>query len=106
MSNYVKRIGLLRRRTDMGYEDFKKHWLDVHAELCVKIPGLKKYAVNFVVKDAPTPLGFDGFSELWFEDEAALNASLTSAEGKALLADLPNFAHDVQPLVVLEYKKL
>ncbi|WP_244193848.1 EthD family reductase [Bordetella genomosp. 12] len=104
-TQYIKRIGLLKRRPDMTMEAFHAHWLDVHAALCLKLPGLEKYAVNFVVRDADDPLGFDGFSELWFKDEAALQAAFDSTEGTSLLADLPNFMSEIRPLVVIEHRK-
>lgn len=103
--HYVKRIGLLKRRPDMSVEDFQRHWLDLHAALCLKLPGLEKYAVNLVLRDASEPLGFDGFSELWFKDEAAMAAAFESPEGQVLLADLPHFAGEVRPLVVIEHRK-
>ncbi|AMD47150.1 EthD family reductase [Bordetella holmesii] len=104
-TQYVKRIGLLKRRPDMTMEAFHAHWLNVHAALCVKLPGLERYAVNLIVQDAEDPLGFDGFSELWFKDEAALKAAFDSPEGKTLLADLPNFMSEIRPLVMVEHRK-
>ena len=101
--NYVKRIGLVKRREDLTQAQFEKHWLERHATLCLRLPGLKKYAVNLVSKDSAVPLGYDGFSELWFESEEALLGALSSQEGKELLADLPNFTSEIRPLVVIEH---
>jgi uncharacterized protein (TIGR02118 family) len=50
--------------------------------------------------------GYDGFSELWFDSEESLKASLSSPEGKTLLADLPNFTDSIHPLVVEDYLML
>ncbi len=82
------------------------HWLEVHAALCVKLPGMRRYAVNFVDRSRFPHFPYDGFSELWFDDEEALIASLNSPEGKTLLADLPNFAGDVFPIVAVEHLML
>ena len=103
---YVKRIGLVRKREDMSHEQFVAHWLGTHAGLCVKLPGMVRYSVNLVDRARFPKFGFDGFSELWFESEEALNAALTSPEGKTLLADLPNFAGAIEPIITVEHPKL
>lgn len=103
---YTKRLGILRKKEGMPYEAFKSHWLEVHAALCVKLPGMRRYAVNFVDRDRFPHFPYDGFSELWFDSEEALTASLASPEGKALLADLPNFAGDIHPIVAVEHLML
>ena len=51
-------------------------------------------------------LGYDGFSELWFDNEDDLNAALASPEGKTLLADLPNLTNDIYPIIAVEHRKL
>ncbi len=102
----VKRIGLVKRRKDMTYEQFTQHWLTVHAELCKKLPNMRRYAVNLVSPEQVESFGYEGFSELWFDSAEALKASLESPEGKTLLADLPNFTDSINPLVVNEYPML
>lgn len=103
---YTKRLGILRRKEGMAYDAFKQHWLEVHAALCVRLPNMRRYSINFVDRDRFPHFPYDGFSELWFDDEAALIASLASPEGKTLLADLPNFAGDVFPIVAVEHVML
>jgi uncharacterized protein (TIGR02118 family) len=99
---YTKRLGFVRRRSDMAPEQFSAHWLTVHAELCKKLPGLRRYSVNLVDKSRFPHFDYDGFSELWFDDEPALWAALDSPEGRTLLADLPNFAGSIDPIVSVE----
>ena len=103
---YVKRIGLVSRRKDLTPQQFQAHWLEVHAELCKQLPNLRKYAVNLIRHESSFDIGYDGFSELWFDSEDALKASLASPEGVRLLADLPNFAEATHPLVVIEHRML
>jgi uncharacterized protein (TIGR02118 family) len=98
----TKRLGFVRKREDMSYEQFAAHWLGVHAQLCMKLPNLRRYSVNLLPRDRFASFGFDGFSELWFDDEPSLWASLESPEGKTLLADLPNFAGKIEPIVAVE----
>lgn len=100
----IKRIGLVRRKSSLTQEQFENHWLNTHAELCKKLPGLKRYCVNLIERDRFSELGFDGFSELWFDSEDALNAALKTPEGVTLLGDLPNFTEKIYPVVVTEHQ--
>lgn len=99
---HTKRLGLVRKREDMSHEAFTQHWLGVHAKLCAVLPGLRRYSVNLVDKQRFPHFDYDGFSELWFDDEPSLWAALESPEGKTLLADLPNFAGKIDPIISVE----
>lgn len=101
-----KRIGLVQRKKTLTREQFESHWLGVHAELCKKLPGMRRYSVNLIEPGRFSHFPYDGFSELWFDSEEALNASLNSPEGRTLLADLPNFVEKIDPLVVQEHPML
>ncbi len=103
---YTKRLGILRKRADMTHAQFVAHWMGTHAELCKKLPGLRRYSVNLVDRERFPKFGYDGFSELWFDSEEALHAAFASAEGKVLLADLPNFTSQIDPLISVETQKL
>ena len=103
---YVKRIGLVKKRKDLSYEQFVDHWLHKHAELCKKLPNMRRYSVNLVARDQVEAFGYEGFSELFFDSLEAMQASLSSPEGKTLLADLPNFVDSINPLVVHDYLML
>ena len=103
---YTKRLGLVKKREDMTPEQFTQHWLGVHASLCAKLPGLKRYSVNLVDRQRFPKFGYDGFSELWFDSEEALTASLASPEGRTLLADLPSFTERIYPILSHEYHQI
>ena len=45
---YTKRLGILRKKDGITHEQFVEHWLQKHAPLCVKLPGLRRYSVNLV----------------------------------------------------------
>lgn len=90
----------------MSRHEFERHWLTVHAALCKRLPGLKRYCINLVDRELFSEFPYDGFSELWFDSEAALISSLASPEGKTLLADLPNFTERVYPIVSHEYQQV
>ena len=99
---FTKRLGVLRRKDGITHEQFVDHWLTRHAALCVTLPGLRRYAVNLVERGRFAHFDYDGFSELWFDSEEDLQNALQSPEGRNLLADLPNFAKDVSPIVSVE----
>jgi uncharacterized protein (TIGR02118 family) len=72
---------------------FDKHYLDVHAALVHKIPGLQRF------EGARIAAAADGgeqtyfrIAELWFADQQALEAALASEEGKATAADYGQIA--------------
>jgi uncharacterized protein (TIGR02118 family) len=104
IKTYTKRLGILRRKDGISHQEFIDHWLQRHATLCVKLPGLRRYSINFVDRQRFPNFDYDGFSELWFDSEEALTDSLQSIEGKTLLADLPNFAKDVSPIISVEHQ--
>ena len=99
---YTKRLGILRKKEGITHEQFVNHWMQKHAALCVKLPKLRRYSVNLVDRARFPKFGYDGFSELWFDSEEDLVAALASVEGKTLLADLPNFAGDIDPIISVE----
>ncbi len=78
----------------------------MHAELCKKLPNMRRYSVNLVSPEQIESFGYEGFSELWFDSAEALKAALESPEGKTLLVDLPNSTVSINPLVVNEYPML
>jgi uncharacterized protein (TIGR02118 family) len=99
---FTKRLGILRKKEGISHDEFVNHWLNKHAALCVRLPGLRRYSVNLVDRKRFPKFDYDGFSELWFDSEEALIASFNSPEGKTLLADLPNFAGDIDPIISVE----
>lgn len=104
--NCVKRLGLVVRKSSITHEQFVDHWLNVHATLCKKIPNLLRYSVNLVDRERFPEFPYDGFSELWFESEEAMIASLESLEGRTLLEDLPNFTERIYPIISHEYQQI
>lgn len=72
----------------MTPERFQEHWRTRHAELIVRLPGIRRYVQNF-------PLGadsvWDGIAESSFDDTSAMKALAHSPEYAAVLADEPNF---------------
>jgi uncharacterized protein (TIGR02118 family) len=85
----VKAIFFASRLPGLSLEQFFDHWLNDHGALGERLPGLRRYVQNHAVPEAYTWAiqTHDGWSELWFDDLAALHAAVTSPEWQALRED-------------------
>lgn len=89
----IKAIVLVPRRIDMSREDFERYLRETHQPLLVKMPGLRRLVVNWVLPDPDGPApDYDLVGEDWFDDPQAMHAAFASPEGKAVIDDTPNFA--------------
>jgi uncharacterized protein (TIGR02118 family) len=104
----IKTIGLLTRKEDWTHEQFMKHWVEIHAPLALAVPGLRRYVQNHIQAErsradiAETKVEIDGVAELWFDDQAALEAAARTPEMKALHADGAKFIGRIKSYVVEE----
>jgi uncharacterized protein (TIGR02118 family) len=104
----IKTIGLLTRKDGWTHEQFMKHWVEIHAPLAHAVPGLRRYVQNHIEgermrPDIPTTeVEIDGVAELWFDDQAALEAAARTPEMKALHADGAKFIGRIKSYVVEE----
>ena len=72
---------------------FDEHYLGVHAPLVEKIPGLQRFeGARLVAAADGGEQTYFRIAELWFADQAALQAALGSDEGKATAADYQQIA--------------
>ena len=71
---------------------FDRHYEQVHAQLALKMPGLKGYTsfrpTSLTQQKSPYYL----VADLYFESQEALQKALQSPEGQAAAGDLQNFA--------------
>jgi len=74
----IKRITLVRRREGMSREDFVRHWTTRHAELALRLPGLRGYRIDLVERWVDDEQPWDGFGEVWFDSEEAMEAAFAS----------------------------
>lgn len=89
----VKLVALVKRKWGMPLEEFRRHSLEKHGPLDLKLPGLRRY-VQCHARDALYGIGetpFDAVSCLWFDSPEALQAALATPENEASAADLPSF---------------
>jgi uncharacterized protein (TIGR02118 family) len=87
----VKLIVLYGHPTDPAA--FEEHYANTHIPLVGHIPSLRRFEASRV---ADNPDGsrapYYRIAELWFDDQAQLQASTGSPEGRATAADVGNFA--------------
>jgi uncharacterized protein (TIGR02118 family) len=80
-------------RTPKDAAAFDRYYVDTHAPIAKKIPGLRRYEIS--QGPVATPAGASGFhliATLHFDDMAALQKGLGSPQGQAAAGDLQNFA--------------
>ncbi len=104
----IKTIGLLTRKSGWTHEQFMKHWVDTHAPLALKVPGLRRYVQNHIKGERTradieaTAVEIDGVAELWFDDMAALETAARTPEMQALHADGALFIGRIKSWIVEE----
>ena len=104
----IKTIGLLTRKSGWTHEQFTRHWVETHAPLAHKVPGLRRYVQSHIRSErtrADIPaieLEIDGIAELWFDDQAALETASRTPEMKALHADGALFIGRIRSYIVEE----
>jgi uncharacterized protein (TIGR02118 family) len=88
----IKVVYVMFKKAGMSREEFRGYWKDTHAPIVKEMPGLKEYIQNHALVD---PEGneppYDGFEELYFENQEAMEEALATTEGEATLSDIPNF---------------
>jgi uncharacterized protein (TIGR02118 family) len=100
------RFGIVGRNPEISAETFRTYWREVHGPLAAAIPGVRRYHQNLVVDDRQLrveigrgPWQPDGFSEIWFDDDAAMRRALADSAYAANAADIPEFIGEFSLLV-------
>jgi uncharacterized protein (TIGR02118 family) len=75
-----KLIGILKRPAGVTLEDFHRWWLQEHATLVKRFPGLKKYTINLATGGDQR---YDGVAEVWFEKKEDMEKVFSTPEGQA-----------------------
>jgi len=89
----LKFIVILYKRPDLSEEEFLKYYRETHGPMAEKLPGIRRYAQNFVAKDPKREHpGWSAVAELYFDDWEAMEAAWATPEGEAATSDLENFA--------------
>jgi uncharacterized protein (TIGR02118 family) len=92
---------LLIYKTPKDATAFDKHYFGTHVPLAKKLPGLRKYEVSHGPVQIPAgPSNFYLVVTLHFDNMAAVQEAMMSAEGQAAAADVRTFTTD-NPYVLL-----
>ena len=89
----VKIAAFFKRKPGMSIEDFQSYWRTTHADIVVKLLGIRRYVQSHTIlsgyrKGEPI---YDGMAELWFDNTDAMRAQAGTPEFTAVRADEPNF---------------
>ena len=98
-----KMMILLKKKSNLSDEDFARYWIETHAPLAKRMPGLRKYGVNVVRPPANRPSEYNGVVELWFDDVASMKKAFTSPEGAATQKDTEAFTAGLTTLYIDEH---
>jgi len=91
---------LVRRKPGLSFEQYRRHQLEVHVPLALKLPGLLDYRIHFFEEHGGEPQPYDALVEVAFRSPEEMEAAMASPEGEAARADIPLCA-DPDALVVL-----
>lgn len=88
-----KVVWVCRFNKAMTREEARRHWLETHGPIALKVPGMRAYVQNHAVASVDArnlsddDLPFDGYAEAWWDDRESYLAAMDSPEWKALNAD-------------------
>ena len=103
ITNLIKVIFLMNRRSEMTRDEFVRYYLEKHVPISKQLPGLRKYVVNGAfVRPGKEPT-FDGASELWFDTLDAYRQAFSSLQGKLTSEDADKFIGKTTSLIVEEH---
>jgi uncharacterized protein (TIGR02118 family) len=104
------RMGLIRKQPDWTREQFLQYWRGTHGPLAARMPNLSEYWQNAVTERMqrvlsvpPGAWDFDGFSQLWFDDEQASYAVKDSEFARTLIADEKHFLSTLHIVTAIQY---
>jgi uncharacterized protein (TIGR02118 family) len=89
----IKIVIFFKRKPGMSVEDFQQHWRTTHADIIVKLPGIRRYKQSHVIASAyrkGEPV-YDAVAESYFDSTQAMKELAKTPEYAAVLADEPNF---------------
>lgn len=72
-------------------EAFSAYYESTHLPLCAQLPGVQDIVYSLGIS-APGAGPYYGVFTATFADEAALGAAMSSPQGQAVEADVPNYA--------------
>jgi len=98
-----KMMILLKKKTEFSDDEFARYWLETHARLAKKMPGLRRYVVNIVRRPPNREPDYNGVVELWFDDQASMKKAFSSPEGTATQKDTEAFTSGPTTMYIDEH---
>jgi len=98
-----KMMILLKKKPGLSDEGFARYWLETHASLAKKMPGLRRYIVNVVRRPPGREPEYHGVVELWFDDQAGMKKAFSSPEGAATQRDTEAFTSGLTTMYIDEH---
>jgi uncharacterized protein (TIGR02118 family) len=85
-----KVVTLVKRAPGLSVQEFQHRWEQDHGPLAAAAPGVRRYVQSHALEKgyAKGELLFDGISEAWFDDDAALAAYDAGEAARRIEADL------------------
>jgi uncharacterized protein (TIGR02118 family) len=107
----IVRMGLLQKRADIDFQEFRNRWRTGHGPIASKLPGLRRYHQNAVtdrqqrgITYARDGLDFDGFSELWFDDAPSMQRAFANEKQvKELGEDEGRFIGELKLITAVQH---
>ncbi|MEY8757844.1 EthD family reductase [Peribacillus frigoritolerans] len=104
----IKRMSLLKRRSDIDIETFEREWAEVHSQLVKAMPGVAGYKQNYVLEqdiERDRSVNYedesiDGVVELWFQDTKSLESAFASEAGQKTMAHARTFIGEITTFIV------
>jgi uncharacterized protein (TIGR02118 family) len=83
-----KVVWMLTFRPELDPEEVRAAWRTTHADIALRVPGIRRYVQNHWVQAATgSERVYDGSVDCWFDDEASFEAALQSPEWATLMED-------------------
>lgn len=95
----IKTLTFMVRKPGTSHAEFMRYWLDVHAPMALKVPGMRGMICNEVTSHSGGQIRIpggrrveiDGIAESWKEETSSLQNPDAPAAAKAWYADGPLF---------------
>ena len=51
----IKSVTLLTRKPGLTHEQFMRHWVEIHAPLALRVPGIRRYVQTHLLEERTRP---------------------------------------------------
>jgi len=100
----IKQIFLIKRKSGLNFDEFKKHYLEVHAPLVKKsLPDIQKYVVSLAIQRGKESL-YDAVTEIYWNDfETIVKIAKSDIYKNVIRADEEKFIGTAEVILTEEY---